>query len=80
MCGICSLVNHGRDCHNNRINGVLYQRTAMEMTQKELAEKTGINIRLIQKYESGESSTGNMSLKNAILLADALECKVKDLL
>lgn len=80
MCGICSLVNHLYDCHNNRISGVLYQRTASEMTQKELAEKTGINIRLIQKYESGESSTENMSLKNALLLADTLECDVKDLL
>lgn len=80
MCGICSMISRGRDCHNNRINGVLFQRTAAEMTQKELAEKTGINIRLIQKYESGESSTENMSLKNALLLANALECDVKDLL
>lgn len=80
MCGICSLVNRGHDCHNNKINGLLYQRTACEMTQKELAEKASINIRQIQKYESGEYDIGNMTLKNALALAGALECDVRDLL
>ena len=80
MCGICSLVSRGLDCHNNKINGLLYQRSSMGMTQKELAEKSGVNIRQIQKYESGEYDTGNMTLKNAIALADALECEVMDLL
>lgn len=80
MCGMCSLVNRGRDCHNNKINGLLYQRTACEMTQKELAGKSGINIRQIQKYESGEYDIGNMTLKNAIALAKALECSVENLL
>lgn len=80
MCGICSLVSRGLDCHNNHINGVLWNRTALEMTQRELAEKSGINIRQIQKYESGEYDTGNMTLKNALALSEALECEVRDLL
>lgn len=80
MCGMCSLVNRGRDCHNNKINGLLYQRTACGTTQKELAEKAGINIRQIQKYESGEYDVGNMTLKNAIAIAKALECSVEDLM
>lgn len=80
MCGMCSLVNQGRDCHDNKIHGLFYQRTAAEMTQKELAEKAGINIRQIQKYESGEYDAGNMTLKNAISLADALGCDVRELL
>lgn len=80
MCGICSLVNRGLDCHNNKINGLLYERTSMEMSQKELAEKSGVNIRQIQRYESLSSDTGNMTLKNAIAIADALECDVRDLL
>ena len=80
MCGICSLVNRGLDCHNNKINSVLYNRSVMGMTQKELAEKAGINIRQIQKYESGEYDTGNMTLKNAASLAKALECSAEDLL
>ena len=80
MCGICSLVNRGLDCHNNKINSVLYNRSVMGMTQKELAEKSGINIRQIQKYESGEYDTGNMTLKNAVSLSKALECSAEDLL
>lgn len=80
MCGLCPLVNRGFDCHNNKINSVLYSRSVMGMTQKELSEKSGINIRQIQKYESGEYDTGNMTLKNAVSLARALKCTVEDLL
>ena len=80
MCGICSLVNRGLDCHNNKINGLLYQRSSMEMTQKELAERSGVNIRQIQRYESGSSGCKNMTLKNAVSISDVLECDVRDLL
>ena len=80
MCGICSLVSRGLDCHNNKINSLLYQRSSMGMTQKDLAEKSGVNIRQIQRYESGTSGCGNMTLKNAIAIADVLECDVRDLL
>lgn len=80
MCGACSLSNRGLDCHNNKISSILYNRSVMGMTQKELAEKSGVNIRQIQKYESGEYDVGNMTLKNALAIAGALECEVKDLL
>ena len=36
------------------------------LTQNELAEKSGVNIRQIQRYESGTSGCENMTLKNAI--------------
>lgn len=80
MCGICYMVNRGLDCHNNRINGLLYQRTAAEITQQELAQKSGVNIRQIQRYESAASDTGNMTLRNAIAIADVLGCDVRDLI
>ena len=80
MCGACSLSSRGLDCHNNKINSILYNRSVMGMTQKELSEKSGVNIRQIQKYESGEYDVGNMSLKNAIFLSEDLECDVRDLL
>ena len=80
MCGVCSLSIRGIDCHMYKINSVLYTRSVMGMTQKELSEKSGVNIRQIQKYESGEYDVGNMTLKNAILLSEALECDVRDLL
>ena len=80
MCGACSLSSRGLDCHNNKINSILYNRSVMGMTQKELSEKSGVNIRQIQKYESGEYDVGNMTLKNAILLSEALKCDVRNLL
>lgn len=80
MCGQCSLVSRGLDCHNNRIIGILYQRTVSGMTQKQLAEKSGVNIRQIQRYEAGGSEVGCMTLNNAIAIADVLECDVRDLL
>ena len=80
MCGVCSLVNRGMDCHNNRINGILYQRTSLEMSQRELAEKSRVNLRQIQRYENATSDVGNMTLRNALSIADALDCEVRDLL
>lgn len=50
------------------------------MTQNELAEKSGIYLRQIQRYDSGENDVGKMMLRNAIALADALGCDVRDLL
>lgn len=50
------------------------------MTQKELADKSGVNIRQIQKYESGECGIENMSAKNAASIARALCITVEDLI
>ncbi len=80
MCGSCPLSTGKMDCHDKKINSVLYNRSVMGMTQKELSEKAGINIRQIQKYESGEYDTGNMTLKNAVSLAHVLKCRAEDLL
>ena len=47
-------------------------RIAANLTQKELAEVAGVNVRQIQKLEYGEISMGNITLINAVALADAL--------
>ena len=60
--------------------GIKEIRKSQGLTQKALAEKAGINIRQIQKYESGEYDIGNMTLKNAVSIADALKCEIRDLL
>lgn len=57
-----------------------YYRSEKGLTQKQLADATGINIRQIQKYESGEYSVENMTLKNAQLIADTLGINVSQLL
>lgn len=55
-------------------------RKAAGFTQRELAEKAGVNIRLIQKYESGETKIGNMTLSNAVILSRLLNIHPEELL
>ena len=50
------------------------------LTQKGLADATGVNIRQIQKIESGEISVSNITLKTAKALADVLRISVDSLL
>lgn len=78
LCGACSASSHGRDCHNNNINKLLYQRSLSGMTQSDLSTASGVNIRQIQRYENASSDIGNMTLRNALALAKALDCEVSD--
>ena len=48
------------------------------MTQQQVADETGMNIRQIQKFEAGERDLGNITLRNALALAKALGCEVSD--
>ena len=64
----------------NTLNKIRSRRISLGLTQGELSKKTGINIRQIQKYESGEYCIENMTLKNAIALSDAFNCDVRMLL
>ena len=64
----------------DNVSRVQILRVALGLTQKELAERSNINIRQIQKYEYGEYDTGKMMLRNAIALAEALECDVRELM
>ena len=47
-------------------------RKAAGLTQRQLADAAGLNIRQIQKIEAGEIEPGNMTAKNVFALADAL--------
>lgn len=55
-------------------------RTNAGLTQKGLADAAGVNIRQIQKIEAGEIQIGNITLKNAKALADALHTSIDSLL
>lgn len=79
-CTVCSLVNYGRDCHNRPITKLEWSRRMAGMTQIELAEKSGVNRRQIQRVEIGEAEAGNLSARNLIALADVLDVDAKDLL
>lgn len=79
-CTVCSLVNCGRDCHNRPITKLEWSRRMAEMTQANLAEKSGVNIRQIQRVELGESDAGNLTARNLIAIADVLGVDAKSLL
>ena len=79
-CTACSLVSYGRDCRGKSITNLEWQRRMAQMSIKELAEKSGVNMRLIQNVELGSSEAGNMAARNLIALADALDVDVKLLL
>lgn len=55
-------------------------RIAVGLTQSQLAQASGVNIRQVQKIESGEIQIGNITLKNAKALADALGTTIDSLL
>ena len=51
-------------------------RAESRLSQKELAEKAGVDINSIARYESGKNTP---QLDTAYLLAIALDCKIDDL-
>ena len=55
-------------------------RKGVGLTQRALADRSGVNIRQVQKIEGGESCIGNIALSTAIKLADALNVDVKTLI
>lgn len=59
--------------------GLKELRNFIGLTQKELAEKAGVNIRQIQKYESGEYSLENMTTKTAQGVSNALGCTIEEI-
>ena len=79
-CTACSMVNYGSGCHNRPITKLEWSRRMADMTQSELAKKSGVNIRQIQRVELGEAEAGNLSAKNLIAIADALGVDARELL
>ena len=79
-CTACSLVNYGRDCHNRPITKLEWSRRVAGLTQAQLAEASGVNIRQIQRVELGEAEAGNLTAKNLISIADALHVDIRRLI
>ena len=63
MCGACSLSSRGFDCHNNRINSILYNRSVIGMTQKELAEKLDMTKQHVSDMERDKRAISRKTAK-----------------
>lgn len=50
------------------------------MTQTDLANRAGLNIRQIQKIENDEVQTENVTLKTMQAIAQVLHVKIDDLI
>ena len=55
-------------------------RKYAQLTQKMLAERSGVSQRMIEQYEQGRKELSHASAETAVRLASVLNCSVKDLL
>lgn len=55
-------------------------RTNAGMTQQQLADASGVNIRQIRRVELGTSGAGNMSARNLLAIADILGVDPRELI
>lgn len=61
-------------------NHVKMYRKKQGLTQADLANRAGLNIRQIQKIENGEIRTENITLKTMQAIAQAFDVKIDDLI
>lgn len=55
-------------------------RLGAELSQAKLAEKSGVNIRMIQHYEQGSKDINKAEAVTVYRLAQTLNCYMEDLL
>ena len=62
------------------MNNLKKMRTEKGMSQSELAEASGVSVRMIQHYEQGFRDINQAEALTVLRLADALGCEVRDIL
>ncbi len=55
-------------------------REAKGLTQKELSEKSGVSLRMIQHYEQGRKQLAKANAVTVITLAKVLSCDPEELI
>lgn len=55
-------------------------RTNNNLSQSQLAEKSGVNVRMIQNYEQGTKDINKAQVITVYKLAEALQVSVEDLI
>lgn len=64
--------SHKGNVYSEHMGPLKFQRLAVGMTLSQLSKASGVNVRQIQRVESGSSTEGNMTAKNLLTIADAL--------
>ncbi len=57
-----------------------FMREYKGMTQRELADKSGVNLAMIQHYEQGYKDINNAKVLTVLSLAEALGCDVYEII
>ena len=55
-------------------------RIASGLSQQQLSDLSGVNVRQLQRVELGESEAGNLTAKNLLSIADALGVDPRELI
>jgi transcriptional regulator with XRE-family HTH domain len=55
-------------------------RESAGLSQSKLSEISGVNLRMVQKYENGERDINNTQALTLYKLAQALNCTIENLL
>ena len=71
---ICDLYNS-----RSQISRLQEYRKRMAMTQAELSDASGVNIRTLQQYETGAKSLNKAAAESVISLARVLHCRPDEL-
>ena len=58
---------------------IVRKRLELGLTQKDVADAVGMNVRFIQKLESGECKVMGLTLENAVKLTKTLKIAIDDL-
>lgn len=62
------------------MNNLKRIRTEANLSQSQLADKAGVNVRMIQHYEQGYKNINTAQAITVYRIAEALGCTVGDLL
>lgn len=55
-------------------------REKKNLSQSQLAEKSGVSLRAIQAYEQGYKDINKGQVVSVLALADALDCNIREIL
>lgn len=64
----------------NKTNKLKERRQAEGLTQTQLAERTGITLLMIRKYEQGQRDINKAQCNTVLRLAKALNCTIEDII
>lgn len=54
-------------------------RESRGITRQQLSELSGVNVRMIERYEQGERDINGAKLKTLLKLCKTLGCELKDI-